>query len=535
MLRNVLCKKTGFSLLVLAVIGMAGGAWAQQLPAPNWGAGFPRVMGEKVLLMWLAVPGAESYKIYRNGKVIGTPAATNYIDQDVQGGANIYVISAVAGGVEGARSADKTVTIKMVEEIVAQPPTGLAARITDEAIAVVWNRPKGTILAFNVYRSDQPGAGSQMVASVQDNKYLDQAVEVDKTYYYTVTALDGNFIETGKSEELAVTFAKKVKAVALEKLKTYDINIKPTILEKELDLLGSQKLFGAVDTVVSYEEEKVYVVDQTAGNIKVFDLKGNYLFQFGKKGAEEGDFRLPYGIGIGPDGNLYVADCMQVFIFTPKGDLVKRFSLEPPKSKEIQEAIAATRDYKKQGKMNPCPTDVAFDKKGNMLVVDNAIARVVVMDAKGNYKSEFGKYGYGDGELKHPSHIVVNSLGEICVLDGMNRRAQIFSEDYEFIRVIGKAKTFVGSFLGVGGIAVTKDDNFAIADPPMATVQVFDHETGEYLYHFGNETGELEPESKQRALWKVSNPAGISIDLKNNNLWIGMPRIGSAMIRHIPD
>jgi hypothetical protein len=117
----------------------------------------------------------------------------------------------------------------------------------------------------------------------------------------------------------------------------------------------------------------------------------------------------------------------------------------------------------------------------------------------------------------------------------MNRRAQIFSEDYEFLHIIGMAKTFIGSFLGLGGIAVTKDDNFAVADPPMATIQVFDRETGTYLYHYGNENAEIEPDSKQRALWNVPNPAGISFDTKNNNLWICLPRTGAAMIRHIAD
>ena len=80
-----------------------------------------------------------------------------------------------------------------------------------------------------------------------------------------------------------------------------------------------------------------------------------------------------------------------------------------------------------------------------------------------------------------------------------------------------------------------KEGNFVIADPPMATIQVFDKDTGEYLYHYGNEKAEVEAESKQRALWDVSNPAGISIDKENNNLWICMPRTGSAMVRQMMD
>jgi hypothetical protein len=55
------------------------------------------------------------------------------------------------------------------------------------------------------------------------------------------------------------------------------------------------------------------------------------------------------------------------------------------------------------------------------------------------------------------------------------------------------------------------------------------------MYHFGNEEAEIEPESKQRALWNVPNPAGISIDTKNNNLWICLPRNGAVTIRHIQD
>jgi DNA-binding beta-propeller fold protein YncE len=519
----------------MAIIAMAGGAWAQQLPAPNWGPGFPRLMGERVLLMWLPVAGAENYKIYRNGEVIAESAATNMIDQEPQGGDNRYVVVGVAGGAEGARSPEKIITLTITKAIVVQPPAGLVARVTEEAIAVVWNRPKGTVLAFNVYRSDQQGVAGASVGSVQDNKYLDQSVEEGKTYYYTISALDSNFIETARSKELSVAFVQAVEEVASgARLKTFDMLIKPTEMKEDLDLLGSQKLLGAVDVAISYKNEKVYIVDQTAGNIKVFDLEGKYLFQFGKKGRNENDFALPYGICVGPDDNVYVADCVRVFTFSPDGALISHFKPLPSKKKEILEAVANSKEGKKKGLLKPCPVDVAFDSKGNMLVVDNANARVMVYD-DGKLIKEFGHYGYEEGQLKHPSYLAVNSKGDIAVVDGMNRRAQMFNSDYEFKVVIGEAKTFVGSFLGLGGIAVTAEDNFVIADPPMSTVQVFDKETGEYLYHFGNEKAEVEPESKQRALWDVINPAGVAFDIKNNNLWITMPRIGSAVVRHLMD
>lgn len=63
----------------------------------------------------------------------------------------------------------------------------------------------------------------------------------------------------------------------------------------------------------------VYVSDFSAFKIWVFDKKGRSLPGIGRKGQGPGEFSAPTGLGIGPDGRLYVRDI----------DRVSRFSLDP--------------------------------------------------------------------------------------------------------------------------------------------------------------------------------------------------------------
>ena len=50
------------------------------------------------------------------------------------------------------------------------------------------------------------------------------------------------------------------------------------------------------------EDKRVYVADRQNNRIQIFDLEGNYLEQWNV-------FHRPADIAIGPDGNLYVAEC----------------------------------------------------------------------------------------------------------------------------------------------------------------------------------------------------------------------------------
>ncbi|HJR35465.1 MAG TPA: 6-bladed beta-propeller [Gemmatimonadales bacterium] len=61
----------------------------------------------------------------------------------------------------------------------------------------------------------------------------------------------------------------------------------------------------------------VYVSDFSAMKLWVFDRNGRSLPGIGRKGRGPGEFEAPTGLGIGPDGRLYVRDLARVSRFAP--------------------------------------------------------------------------------------------------------------------------------------------------------------------------------------------------------------------------
>ena len=55
-------------------------------------------------------------------------------------------------------------------------------------------------------------------------------------------------------------------------------------------------------------DDWVYVVEQNADRVSVFDENGKYIKSFGKKGDKDGEFKDPYCISVSDDGCVYVSD-----------------------------------------------------------------------------------------------------------------------------------------------------------------------------------------------------------------------------------
>jgi len=75
------------------------------------------------------------------------------------------------------------------------------------------------------------------------------------------------------------------------------------------------------------------------------------------------------------------------------------------------------------------PTDAAVGQDGNLYVLDGVNDRVVVYDARGNFRFQFGAHGNGAGQFSFPLGIAAGPDGKVYVADSGNHRFQIFEAD----------------------------------------------------------------------------------------------------------
>lgn len=81
------------------------------------------------------------------------------------------------------------------------------------------------------------------------------------------------------------------------------------------------------------------------------------------------------------------------------------------------------------------PTSVVTDLEGKMYVLDGANHRVVVFTKQGEKRFEFGKDGYGDGDLHLPMSLSIDK-DRIVIADTGNFRLSLFDTNGNFIKNI---------------------------------------------------------------------------------------------------
>ena len=94
------------------------------------------------------------------------------------------------------------------------------------------------------------------------------------------------------------------------------------------------------------------------------------------------------------------------------------------------------------------PGDVSVDSKGSIWVVDKGNNRIQKFDPTGKFLAKFGVSGTGDGQFNRPTGIAIASNGDLLVTDAGNARVQRFSSAGVFLSKFGSKGTGNGQFAG---------------------------------------------------------------------------------------
>ena len=250
----------------------------------------------------------------------------------------------------------------------------------------------------------------------------------------------------------------------------------------------------------------IYVADTDNHRIQHLSAEGKVLHSWGQFGdvntnaAPGSTFNQPWGIAVGPDGSVYVADTWnhRVQKFSPEGEFLTMWGFFG--QAETPKAFWG-------------PRDIDVDEDGLVFITDTGNKRVVVFDEDGNYVSQFGETGLGPGQFDEPVGISIGKEGNILIADTWNQRVQEFSrfsddtfvpeKEWEVIAWFGQSldnKPFID---------VDAFGNIFASDPEGYRVLMFDKE-GEFIQFWGDFGTGLD---------SFGMPSGIAID-EEGGIWV---------------
>ncbi|HWP13304.1 MAG TPA: 6-bladed beta-propeller [Ramlibacter sp.] len=242
---------------------------------------------------------------------------------------------------------------------------------------------------------------------------------------------------------------------------------------------------------VAVRNGRVYVGDTVSRQVILFDLNAKSFTRIGLD--DPGSLRMPFGMDLDPQGNLYVLDgtLKRVHVYDAKGKFLRMMGQDMKWSRPAGLALDAARKRL-----------YVVDAGG----VDNAEHKVRALDlASGKLLFEIGKRGDGPGEFNLPRDAVVGADGLLYVVDSGNFRVQVFDAEGKYVKTFGAIGRQSGQFSRPKEIAADTQGNIYVADSAFGNFQIFNGE-GALLLDVGSRSNSDAPA-------KFMLPSGIAVDL----------------------
>jgi DNA-binding beta-propeller fold protein YncE len=180
-------------------------------------------------------------------------------------------------------------------------------------------------------------------------------------------------------------------------------------------------------------------------------------------------FDVPVGVAADAQGNIYVMDTgnFRVQKFGSEGNFLWMWGSEGGAEGQFGDISDAH-----QGRL-------AVDTRGNVYVIDLKYLRVQKFDSHGNYLTQWGSEGNGEGQFTHPFDIAVDDQNTIYVSDVGSNTVQKFDETGQFLLRWGRKGYGNGEFSNVLSVAIAPNGNVLVTDA-TGRIQRFDSH-GQFL------------------------------------------------------
>lgn len=234
---------------------------------------------------------------------------------------------------------------------------------------------------------------------------------------------------------------------------------------------------------VAIYDGKIYVCDANE-TVIVFDLKERtYSFLKGAVGA--GMLQQPINIGIAPDGTKYVSDPVrgQVVAFDRNDEFVRAYGapggwrpvdavsfddrlyvadmghgIVTIFNRNSGEVVGTIGDKGEPSSRLDRPSNLAFDKEGNLYVTDVGRFQVVKFDRDGHFQMAFGKLGDNLGHFARPKGIALDRDGLLYAVDASFNNVQIFNDKGRLVMFFGGDPAKPGGLLLPAKVAIDYDN-----------------------------------------------------------------------------
>jgi len=185
---------------------------------------------------------------------------------------------------------------------------------------------------------------------------------------------------------------------------------------------GLPEQFNMPRDLAFASDGSIYVADTGNHRVQHLSPEGDLLEVWGSfadsavESAVGGTFYEPWGIAVGPEGNVYVTDTWnhRVQKFSATGEFLTQWG---------------TFGQAETGAAFWGPRDIVVSAEGRVLVADTGNKRIAIFDLDGNFITEFGEVGLLEGQFDEPVGLAIDAAGNVYVADTWNHRVQVFARD----------------------------------------------------------------------------------------------------------